>query len=59
MKADLFELITSLMAISSFIFSVIIWIQFSKMKNDQTLKKEEQQDYREYTKVPGYHTALN
>jgi hypothetical protein len=29
------------------------------MKNDQTLKKEEQQDYREYTKVPGYHTALN
>ena len=59
MKADLFEMVIFLMAISSLIFSVIIWFQFSKMKKNQKQNKEKKQNFHEYLKVQEYHTQMN
>lgn len=59
MKADLFEMVIFLMAISSLIFSVIIWFQFSKMKKNQKQNKEKKQNFHEYLKVQEYHSQLN
>ena len=50
MKTNLLDVITFIMAASSLIFSVIIWLQYVKAKKENTLKKNHRQPNTRYVK---------
>ena len=50
MKTNLLDVITFIMAASSLIFSVIIWLQYVKAKKENALKKNHRQANTRYVK---------